>query len=136
MKKGKQATTNFNTALIEAIDEALLSLGENSKEAIYYYLKTSYKIEPKEIPYRLEDFEVAMEKIFGIGTRSLEILFMKSLHGKVGGKCEVTTWCKWVVPELTFPEYVRLLRRSLEVEANEKELEVWVDAGQEQEQHI
>ena len=64
-----------------------------------------------------------------MGARSLEILFMKNLHAKI----EVTLkWpkngqslSKWVVPEVTFQEYVRLMRQNFEA-ANECKVEMGV----------
>ena len=37
-------TKNFEQILLEAIDEALLSLGENVKTSIYFHLDDLFKI--------------------------------------------------------------------------------------------
>jgi hypothetical protein len=82
--------------LPEAIDETLSSLGETPKKAIYYQLKTEFNIKTKETPNKIDDFSRALEKLFGLGAKHLEILFMKSLYAKVrcargwvfyGGSC-------------------------------------------------
>jgi hypothetical protein len=127
---------NFSELLLEAIDEALSSLGESQKTAIYYHLKKEFNIKRLEIPERVEDFSRALERIFGLGARHLEILFMKSLYAKLGGVCEWTA-CEWTVPKLTFQEYVRLMKQKLEEACkNEEEIEVLMNAAEEQEQHI
>lgn len=128
---------NFGQILLEAIDEALLSLGEGVKTTIYFHLEDLFMIKRQEIPYRIDDFSSALERIFGLGARHLEIMFMKSLHSKIGLVCQWPTWCKWVVPEVTFQEYVCLMKQKFEeASANEEEIEVLMDAYEEQEQRI
>jgi hypothetical protein len=104
---------SFYDVLLEAIDEALSSLGESSKTAIYLHLENSMGIKKQEIPFRIDDFQNALEKIFGLGTRLLEILFVKNLHEKIK-----TTYKwnmpRWVVPELTFQEYLHLVKMEFE----------------------
>jgi hypothetical protein len=74
--------------LLEAIDEALSSLGETPKKAIYYQLETAFNIKTKEIPNKIDDFSRALERLFGVGAKHLEIVFMKNLYAKVRGACE------------------------------------------------
>lgn len=98
---------SFNKLLLEAVDEGLASLGESSKQAIYFHLEKRYNIKKQEIPHKIEAFADAIEKIFGLGADFLEILIMKQIHQKVGGSF------KW--PEskdLTFVEYVAVAKRS------------------------
>jgi hypothetical protein len=128
---------DFEQILFEAIDETLSNLGESVKTAIYFHLKASFKIKKQEIPYRLGDFSDALERIFGLGARILEISFMKNLHSKIGLVCKWPTWCKWVIPEVTFQEYVCLMKQKFEeAGAKEEEIGVLLDAGEEQEQRI
>ena len=115
--------------LLEAIDEALSSLGETPKKAIYYQLEMAFNIKTKEIPNKIDDFSRALEQIFGLGARHLEILFMKNLHAKVEVTCKWPTYgwplSKWIVPEMTFQEYVRLMRQNFEA-ANDDKVEMGV----------
>lgn len=99
---------NFENFLLEAIDEGLSSLGESSKQAIYFHLEKSFKIKKQEIPRKIEVFADAIEKIFGSGADFLEILIMKRLHEKIEGKIELQK-----STDFTFNEYVSLVKRSL-----------------------
>ena len=107
------ADRSFCKLLPEAIDEALYSLGESVRTAIYFHLENAFGIRRHEIPYRIDDFSDALEKIFGLGARSLEIMFMKHLRNRIGLVCK---WDlpKWVVPDLTFKQYVLLMKQNFE----------------------
>jgi hypothetical protein len=109
---------NFDQILLVAIDEALSSLGENVKASIYFQLGNLFKIKKQEIPSRIGDFSDALEQFFGLGARHLEILFIKNLHAKIKVTCKWPTYkwplSKWIVPEMTFQEYVRLMRQNFE----------------------
>jgi len=115
-----------------SIDEAFSSLGENVKKTIYFHLENSFQIPKREIPRRIKDFSDALERIFGAGAKHLELLIMKNLYLKAN--CSYK-WegPKWLVPDLTFREYVELVRISI-MEGKVEDLEVIVDAGEKQEQ--
>lgn len=40
----------FKKALVEAVDEGLLMLGENGREVIYFRLRQSYALKKEDIP--------------------------------------------------------------------------------------
>ena len=103
----------FYDVLLEAIDNSFLSLGEPVRTSIYSCLENSMGIKKSEIPFRISDFQNALEKIFGVGTRMLEILFIKNLHNqiKIEFKKDLPSW---VVPDITFQEYIRLVRMAYE----------------------
>jgi hypothetical protein len=130
-KKGHEK--KFNTILLKSIDEALLTLGENAKSSLYFYLETKFSISRQDIPGRVNDFSDALEQIFGLAARHLEILIMKCLNDKVN--CTYK-WDgpKWLVPDLTFAKYVKLLELWCGDKEETWELEVTVDAGEQQEQ--
>jgi len=98
---------DFDKLLMEAIDEGLSSIGESSKQAIYFHLEKVFKIKKREIPYKIEDFAGAIEKIFGMGATFLEILIMKRLYEKLGQAFQLH-----VSKDFTFTEYVAATRRS------------------------
>jgi hypothetical protein len=74
----------FEEILMEAIDEGLSLLGESSKQALYFHLKKAFKMDKQDIPYRIDEFTDAIEKIFGGGVKIIEIQIMKCLFKKVG----------------------------------------------------
>lgn len=75
---------SFEKVLLEAIDEEFSLLGESAKKAIFFYLEKDYRINKQDIPYRVEAFTEAIEKIFGVGAKILEIGIMKNLFNKMG----------------------------------------------------
>ena len=98
---------DFKTLLLEAVDEGLSSLGEPSKQAIYFHLERGFNIKKQEIPHRIGAFAKAIEKIFGLGANFLEILIMKKLYEKIGRVFE------WQKPtEFVFIEYVSAAQRN------------------------
>ena len=101
---------SFHELLLEALKEAFSSLGELVEEKIFCTLEKSFGIRRNEIPCRIEDFSDALEKIFGLGAIQLEISVVKRLHIK--GATEYN-WAvpQWIVRELTFKEYVNMVKR-------------------------
>jgi hypothetical protein len=93
---------NFDQILLDAIDEALSSLGENVKRTVYFQLEALFKIGKQDIPIRLSDFSNALEQLFGLGATHLELLFMKNLHDKIGVTFKWPEYerpsSKWIVP--------------------------------------
>jgi hypothetical protein len=79
-----EKSRDFDKLLLVSIDEALLSLGDSARQSIYFHIEKNFKVKRDEIPENLENFQLALEKIFGIGSRYIEILIMKNLYAKVG----------------------------------------------------
>ncbi len=125
---------DFNEALLNAIDQALLTLGEKAKASIYLYLQANYALPKKTIPDRINDFADALERILGQGAPQLEILIMKYLNEKVKGSYQ---WSgpKWLVPDLTFTKYVKLMRLYCEDTIDDSaQVEVLLDVGEEEQE--
>jgi len=102
----------FYDVFLEAIDKSFLSLGEPVKTSIYRYLENS-GINKIEIPFRINDFQNALEKLFGVGTRHIEILIIKNLHEKIKIKYK-NDLPSWFVPDITFQEYIRQIKMTYE----------------------
>lgn len=83
-EKNETPYYKFEQLLAEAVDESLSSLGSSAKQAIYYHLEKLFHIKKAEIPFKIEEFTIAIEDIFGEGAQLLEIQMMKCLHQKVG----------------------------------------------------
>lgn len=101
------ADRRFNRLLLEAIDEALSSLGESVKKAIYYRLEEDFHISKPEIPQKIQAFNRAMEEMFKEGASHLQISMMKQIHQKTGEKL---TWTE--DKKLTFPKYVTAVKQN------------------------
>jgi hypothetical protein len=96
---------DFQKLFLEAVDDAFSSLGDSARQAIYFHLETKFRMPRDEIPSRPEDFESGLEKIFGAGTRYLEILIMKRLYETMRPKGEVLKWDE--EKEFKFIDYVK-----------------------------
>lgn len=128
----KNHSTKFEDVFQDSVEEALSCLGESVKKSIYFHLENSFLLSRQDIPSRVKDFSDALELIFGLGARHIELLIMEKLYVKVN--CSYK-WegPKWLVPDLTFEQYVELMRTGYREEKTEN-LEVIVDAGEKQEQ--
>jgi hypothetical protein len=100
---------DFEKLLLSAVDQALSSLGESSKQAIYFYLGKSFNIEKQEIPNKIKPFKEALEDVFGVGASFLEVLIMKRLYETIGGNFQ---WKE--SEEFTFTEYVAAAKRTFQ----------------------
>jgi len=102
--------SNFKKLLAEAVDEALSSLGDSSKQAIYFHLEKNFAIKKQDIPNKIEEFTNAIERIFGHGAKILEIQIMSNLYEKAGKDFEY-------FPEnedLLFIRYVNAAREQMQ----------------------
>ena len=95
----------FQKLFMESVDDAFSSLGDSAKQAIYFHLETKFKISRKDIPNRLDEFENGLEKIFGAGTRYLEILIMKRLYENIEPRKQIMKWDE--SKEFRFSDYVK-----------------------------
>jgi hypothetical protein len=107
--------SRFDKLLLEAVDEGLSSLGESSKQAIYFHLAKSFNVKRNAIPLEIEAFAEAIEKIFGLGANFLEVLIMKRLHEKIGVVFDWNESKKFV-----FAEYVMAAKRKFEERQKER----------------
>lgn len=108
LEESKLSRKDFDKLLLEAIDEALASLGESARQAIYFHLEDKFRIARNEIPQRIEDFVEGLQKIFGMGAHFLEILIMKKLHERIGSPLQ---WDE--NKRLVLAEYVAAARHGL-----------------------
>jgi hypothetical protein len=99
--------TKFEEILLEAIDEGLSFLGESPKQALYFHLEKTLKMNRLDIPYRIEEFTDVIEKIFGTGGKILEIQIMKCLFKKIGYKLKHYPKQK----SLTFKKYIAAVKQ-------------------------
>ena len=74
---------DFKKLVLEAVDDGLSLLGECSKQALFSYLDSTFKIKKQDIPEKIEEFTNAIERIFGNGAKLLEIEILRQLCKKV-----------------------------------------------------
>jgi hypothetical protein len=98
---------DFETLLLEAVDEGLSSLGDSSKHAIYFHLQKTFNIDKDQIPKNINAFDAAIRKIFGVGANFLEILIIQKLHEKAVQTIHLQT-----SEELTLQEYVNEAKKN------------------------
>lgn len=70
-------------ALIEAVDEGLLTLGESGREAVYFHLNNTYSLKKENVPDKPQAFDEALRKIFGVGADVIERSVVKKLYSKL-----------------------------------------------------
>lgn len=100
----------FDKLLLEAVDSALSSLGESARQSVYFHLEKKFDITRDKIPSRVEDFDRSLERIFGGGTRFLEILIMKKLYEEMGSTRKVLRMDS--NGEFKFVDYVKAAERA------------------------
>jgi hypothetical protein len=88
------------------VDESLSSLGNSSKQAIFFHLESSFKIKKQNIPTNLTEFSKALEGIFGVGAIHLEKLIIAHLCEKLNLDFEDSE-C------IDFPECVDNLKKQI-----------------------
>jgi hypothetical protein len=79
----KTCEDKFKTTIMEAIDESFSSFSNSDKERIYFYLENTYKIMKTQIPRKIENFTNAIEQMFGIGAKLIEIKIVEAVHKRV-----------------------------------------------------
>jgi hypothetical protein len=92
--------------MIEAVDESFSSFGHSFKQTIYFQLENTFKIKKQEVPLKIKDFANAVEQIFGIGAKIIEMKIIEVLHEKTH---DFMYFPK--KEDLVFTEYVASLRR-------------------------
>jgi hypothetical protein len=104
----------FNSVLLEAIDETLSVYGEEIKSRFFEYLEKAMKIPISKIPEKIDEFSKVLEDLFGPSSSYLEILLIKNLHSKVGVVWEWKPSNPWAVADFTFKEYVSVAKKYFE----------------------
>lgn len=99
---------DYETLVLEAIDQTFCGLGEEVRDSIYAALKRNYALSKEEIVDKPATFTAAIENLFGSGAHLLEIKMMQILSPKVNGFTYSPTDCS-----LNFVEYLTALRKYL-----------------------
>jgi len=98
---------DFEKTLLEAVDYALLTIGETPRKAIYYHLEKGFKLQRDDIPDEADEFSQALSNIFGTGAKLIERLILKDLYSRLDLNFEEKT-------RFEFVDYVSLAREVAE----------------------
>lgn len=75
----------FRSALLEAVDEELLVLGERSRDLIYQHIESNYHIKREETPDRLETYNNVLKSLLGLKVKMiLEKMIARNLYNRLG----------------------------------------------------
>ena len=74
----------FDSALLEAVDETLLLLGDKVRRALYSYLRKHHGVAREEIPRKLDAFDNGLRSVLGEGAEVLGRMIARRLYGKLG----------------------------------------------------
>ena len=106
--KRNQTKNQLDMKIIDAIDESLASFGESVKPAVYLQLENSYNVKKQDIPNRIEEFATAIEAIFGIGARLIEMKIIETLYSSAKGFMYIPK-----SEDLMFEDYVQSVKSFL-----------------------
>ena len=107
------AQQRFDQLLIEAVDEVLVSLGEQVKNHLYIHLENNFSIRKNDLPQRIKEFSHFLFRIFGSSAHNLEIRFMKTLFAKISADQHFKhKSIAFKEIDLTFITYVNRMRES------------------------
>jgi hypothetical protein len=115
-KNSKETTSKqFDSFLIESIDETLSLLGTTVKNEFYLRLQVNFNMEKNDIPQRLEEFMVILHRIFNLGASRLEVKFLRNLDTKIpsGSKCISADWSvsTWIEKDASFIKSIKNKRQ-------------------------
>jgi len=83
--KGKSSdeASELRKALLDAVDDGLLALGESVRNVMYHHVKRKRSLRREEIPERLEAFHEVLDTSLGAGARVIERLVAEKLYSRL-----------------------------------------------------
>jgi DNA topoisomerase IA len=103
--KRKNIKNRLDSKILEAVDDSLASFGESVKQVVYFRLQNIHHVKRHEIPFRIEEFTTAIEEIFGIGAKLIEMKIMETLYTMAEGFSYLPK-----DEDLLFKDYVQTIR--------------------------
>ena len=102
LKKAGNWQRDFNSLVLEVIDESLMGIGGDTARIIYYYLEKKY-VKKRDIPSKIEKFSACLSMIFGgEAGQFIETLIMKAFNKRIDGRIAVNGY--------TLKEYIEKVR--------------------------
>lgn len=99
----------FAELLLNAVDESLSKLEGSSPQVIYALLEKTFHLHRSEIPRRTEEFQEALEHIFGYTAKLVEIQIIEHLNRKIGPVSNYPS----EIGDLLLSEYIRVARSTI-----------------------
>jgi len=99
-------------ALVQAIDNGLLALGEIVRDTLYDRFDKKYQLKREEIPEKLDAFHNALQMMLGAGARVIETQIAKSLVSRLN--LDFTENVDW-----TIVDYFDLARKNQRSKLND-----------------
>ena len=106
LREKKTCEGKFEEIMQKSVDEIFSSFGRSCKQALYFQLEKAFNIKKQEISLKTADFANAIEKIFGLGAKFIELRIIEKLHEKTPNFMYSPE-----KKDLVFTEYVANLRR-------------------------
>ncbi len=103
---------NFQKLILEAIDYGFSNLGNCSKKRLYKILEEEFNIKKEEIPQKIQEFTKAIEEIFGLAAKIIEIQIMKWLYRKINSKCTFHLQ----ETDFSFTKYIEVIRETIGID--------------------
>ena len=70
--------------ILQAIDQGLSALGEDPRQALWFFIEKDSHISRQKVPENVEEFEQILNKVFGLGYKFLDSLFRNYLSAATG----------------------------------------------------
>ncbi len=80
----RRESPDIHRILLQAVDDGLAFLTESGRRATYYQAEKRFNIKREEIPHKLENFQTALEGLFGYGGNVIELLIAKRFYALMG----------------------------------------------------
>ncbi len=95
--------SDFEGALLEAVDRGLMILGESVKQTLYFHLERMSPVQKKSIADNPQAFISNLEGIFGAGAKVIEKNIVEQLFSELGLELEEKV-------DYSFVDYVKEAR--------------------------
>lgn len=75
--------TELDETLRQAVDDALLVLGQSARMVIYKCIEKGYRVRREEIPGKLLTFHIALQDLLGSGAKIIERRIARDLYSRL-----------------------------------------------------
>ena len=106
----------YDRLLIESVDETLTAiLGETVREAVHDALGNKFHIRMDQVPERLDEFSLDLEKLMGaVPSNTIGKVIIKSFYAKLG--LELVSRANWRLPDYVREARTKMSGRSESIE--------------------